>query len=369
MKNVYFVIFLITVTGCSGADDDYLSENENPKLTITKHEERFDTFPFSQAPKWRSDIAEYQVPYSESGEYFEAQGIIAPDAYRSTFDIGTGDWLVAELYTRTKDPLILDYIDVVPDPENRKNTVLKISTPHHTDGAIIRSKNPLPPKYRISLRVGYANYGDDTELNGHDSGNEQAEPWLNRSSTVFNGFYWLAILDSQPKPHNNIWIHHHRKFVIDSWNRKNFNNVINVIALDGKSVTDPRLGKGFISNHHGGWQKNNLEPVDYFLANEWYTVTVTRTESHYEYKIEGEFRNAGQTIYSDRINFRKNCIFHYNQTPQEMTPDCVDIMQDKFFNKIWPADSAYPEYFMFGEPHINYYEGDVLVDDITFEVL
>ncbi|WP_426369816.1 hypothetical protein [Pseudocolwellia sp. HL-MZ7] len=44
-------------------------------------------------------------------------------------------------------------------------------------------------------------------------------------------------------------------------------------------------------------------------------------------------------------------------------------MQDKFFNTIWSDNSAYPEYFMFGEPHINYYEGSVLVDDITFEVL
>lgn len=30
-----------------------------------------------------------------------------------------------------------------------------------------------------------------------------------------------------PMPHNNIWIHHHRKFVIDSLNRKKFINTIN----------------------------------------------------------------------------------------------------------------------------------------------
>ena len=35
----------------------------------------------------------------------------------------------------------------------------------------------------------------------------------------------------------------------------------------------------------------------------------------------------------------------------------------------WPINSAYPEYFMLGEPHINYYEGSVLIDDISLEVL
>ncbi|TWX65417.1 hypothetical protein [Colwellia sp. C1TZA3] len=148
----------------------------------------------------------------------------------------------------------------------------------------------------ISLKVGFANYGNKSKLNGYNDGNESAEPWRELSSVGHNGFYWLAILDSPPKPHNNIWMHHHRKFVIDSWNRKNFNHTVNVIALDGKSDTHKSFGKKFISYVDGQWQKISDVPVDYYLPDEWYTVTFTRTALYYEYAIEGRFKNAGQTI-------------------------------------------------------------------------
>lgn len=75
------------------------------------------------------------------------------------------------------------------DPKNPNNQVLKISTPEHTDGVVLRSKNPLPPKYRISLKIGFANYGNETKLNGYNSGNERAEPWRELSSVGHNSFY------------------------------------------------------------------------------------------------------------------------------------------------------------------------------------
>ncbi|TWX65418.1 hypothetical protein [Colwellia sp. C1TZA3] len=72
------------------------------------------------------------------------------------------------------------------------------------------------------------------------------------------------------------------------------------------------------------------------------------------------------------MDYRKHCIYHYNQTPEELALDCLDNSEQVFSGKsftAWPSGSAYPEYFMFGEPHINYYEGSVLVDDIRLEVL
>ncbi|WP_437914465.1 hypothetical protein WME73_00960 [Sorangium sp. So ce302] len=30
----------------------------------------------------------------------------------------------------------------------------------------------------------------------------------------------------------------------------------------------------------------------------------------------------------------------------------------------WPAGSAYPDHFFFGDPHINYYEGTAEFDDV-----
>lgn len=364
----------LLIQGCSEPENSLSNGNASGSIDAKEkvNIERFDQFPFHQVPDWKYDTAVYQGPYSESGEYYQEQNIISPPAYRNTIDIGKGNWLVAELYTRTADPIVLDYLDVTSDPDNANNQVLKISTPDHTDGVVLRSKNPLPPKYRISLKIGFANYGNETELNGYSDGNERAGPWRDLPSVGHNGFYWLAILDSPPKPHNNIWIHHHRKFVIDSWNRKGFNNTVNVIALDGKSETHQEFGKKFISYVDGYWEKISDIPVDYYLPEEWYTVTFTRTALYYEYAIEGRFKNAGQTIYTDRIDYRANCIYHYNQTPEELEPGCIDNRQQIFSGKnftAWPENSAYPEYFMFGEPHINYYEGSVLVDDITLEVL
>jgi hypothetical protein len=34
----------------------------------------------------------------------------------------------------------------------------------------------------------------------------------------------------------------------------------------------------------------------------------------------------------------------------------------------WPAGVTWPDWFMFGDPHTNYYEGDVLYDDVRLEV-
>lgn len=34
----------------------------------------------------------------------------------------------------------------------------------------------------------------------------------------------------------------------------------------------------------------------------------------------------------------------------------------------WPADATWPDWFMFGDPHTNYYEGEVFYDDVTLEV-
>ncbi len=357
------------LAGCSEPSYEEM-KIQSPSTRV--YHENFESFPFNNVPKWRNGIGEYDGPYSEIGEYYQEQNILPPKALRNTITIGQADWLTAEIYTRTKAPILLDYLDVVPDPTDLNNKVLKISTPKHTDGVVLRSKNPLPAKYKISLKIGFANYGNEGSLNGYDVGNESAGPWRDLSSVGHNGFYWLAILDKPPKPHNNIWIHHHRKFVIDSWNRKGFNNSINVIALDGKSPTHQAFGKKFISYIDNNWQHISDIPTDYYLPNEWYKVTFTRTSMFYQFSIQGNFKNAGQVTLGGKINIRKNCVYHYNQTPEELEPRCVDNSAQTFLNKkliAWPKGSAYPEYFMLGEPHINYYEGSVLVDDIKLEIL
>jgi len=34
----------------------------------------------------------------------------------------------------------------------------------------------------------------------------------------------------------------------------------------------------------------------------------------------------------------------------------------------WPAESAYPDFFIIGDPHTNYYEGIAFIDDIRLYV-
>ena len=35
---------------------------------------------------------------------------------------------------------------------------------------------------------------------------------------------------------------------------------------------------------------------------------------------------------------------------------------------IWPAGSAYPDYFMMGIPHMNFYEGTASIDDVQLYI-
>ncbi len=140
-------------------------------------------------------------------------------AYRIEAPFGTAGWLSVAAYSRSNTTNFNDLFQVVPDPMNPQNHVLKVSSPLHTDGTVIRSTAPLPKKYRVCLKVGFASFGDGIAggLNGY-LGGETPEPWLTGDATVENGFYWLTILDATPRPHNNIWIHHHRKVTIDSDN-------------------------------------------------------------------------------------------------------------------------------------------------------
>ena len=80
--------------------------------------------------------------------------------------------------------------------------------------------------------------------------------WPADDATRQNGFYWLAILDHVPRPHNNTWIHHHRKVVVDSdnhyppwmeiWDGSRFvssgEHPVMMFALDGRGADDARSG-------------------------------------------------------------------------------------------------------------------------------
>ena len=338
------------------------------------------------APRWQPDAVPDDGPFSDQGVFFRKQGVVQPQGWRISAPFGASGWLTVESYTRSPASPFSSHASVVADPADPANRVLRIASPVHTDATVVRPTNPLPARYRVSLRVGFANFGDGRPgLNGY-SGGETAEPWSDADATAQNGFYWLTILDSVPRPHNNAWIHHHRKVVIDSDNNvppwmemfdggrfvTNGERPIMMFALDGRGQGTELTGKPFLSYSAGAWQPSGaIRAVDSYLPGEWYRVSIERSEGRFTMEISGRFRYGGQTTYRASIDAAASCVFHFNQSAAEDASRCVDeghlpSLDASFPN--WPAGATWPDWFMFGDPHTNYYEGDVLYDDVRLEV-
>jgi hypothetical protein len=327
-------------------------------------------------------------PWSDAGVYFTKQGISPPAAFRASQPFGDGGWLTLESYTRREGAKLSDFASVVPDPANPANHVLRIRSPAHTDATVVRPTRPLPARYKISLGVGFPSFGDGAPPNGY-AGGESAEPWLNADATTQNGFYWLAILDAMPRPHNNVYIHHHRKVVVDSdnhpkpwwidvWNGSSFvpdgSHPVTMFALDGTSAGAEHSGNPFLSWSNGAWQPSGaIRAVDAYLPAEWYRVSIERDGPSYTIEVSGRFRFGGQTTYRATIDAAERCVWHYPVSAEEAAAAsrCVD---DGFFSAIgasypnWPAGAWWPDWFMLGDPHANFYEGEVLYDDVKLEI-
>jgi hypothetical protein len=296
-------------------------------------------------------------------------------------------WLVVEGYSRAPGTRLHDLAAVVPDPAGGPNRVLRLASPAHTDAVVVRPAALLPDRYRISLRVGYPSFGDGAAggKNGYRGG-ERAEPWLDADATTQNGFYWLSILDAQPRPHNNVWIHHHRKVVIDSDNHfppwmerfvgQRFVSSgafpIMMFALDGKGPDDPIVGRPFLSYAAGEWQPSGqIRMVDAYRTDRWYRVAIERVGERFTLEISGDFLHGGERTYRASIDAAARCVLHYNRTPDEMDPRCADETSLPDLGPAfpgWPRGSAYPDWFFFGDPHENYYTGQIFYDDVRLEV-
>lgn len=325
---------------------------------------------------WSPDPVPDDGPFADDGAFFRAQGVVPPDAFRTSVPFGTDGWLTAESYTRDAATPFEALLSVVPDPSGAPGHVLRLASPAHTDATVIRSTEPLPDRYRISLRVGFAQFGDGKPgLNGYSSGDELAGPWHpDAKATAQNGFYWLTILDALPRPHNNTWIHHHRKVVIDSdnntppwmemWNGSGFElsgeQPVMMIALDGAAPVSDVSGNPFYSYSASEWQPSGaVRAVDAYLPNEWYTASIERADGKMTLTLSGRFRYGGERTYSATIDLADACVWHFNQTADEGQAACEGPQ--------WPKGAAFPDWFMFGDPHNNYYEGLVYYDDVKLE--
>ena len=322
------------------------------------YEERFkdssSLFPNSPPP-WTPDTHQQDDEFSDGGSHFQKLGIKPPVAFRAEAPFGHDGWLTVAAYSRSNLTPFGSLISVVRDPADPTNHVLKVSSPLHTDGLVIRNTRPLPPSYRVCVNVGFASFGDGKRngLNGY-LGGEHATPWLDDDSSAENGFYWLTILDSTPRPHNNIWIHHHRKVVIDSDNNKDaWTNMweggkwtpdgqhpIMMFGVDKDGSDDDANGLPFLSWSNGALQPaGEIRAVDAYKDNTWYTACIARQPQAFILTVSGDFKWGGRQTYTGTIPI----------------------------DSIYQAGPGIPDFFMFGDPHNNYYRGSVYYDDIRLE--
>ena len=104
----------------------------------------------------------------------------------------------------------------------------------------------------------------------------------------------------------------------------------------------------------------------------WYRASIERDGDVFTLHVSGDFKYGGpHASYTAVMDAAARCIWHYNQTPLASDSDCVDNGHYPSLpteSALWPAGSAWPDYFMFGDPHNNFYEGKVYYDDIRMEV-
>ncbi len=112
------------------------------------------------SPGWVADTYQNTDEFSDGGSHFKGLGITPPAAFRAEGPFGKGGWLSVASYSRSNATKFSDLFEVVPDPADPNNHVLKISSPKHTDGTVVRPTSALPKKYRVCLKVGFASFGD-----------------------------------------------------------------------------------------------------------------------------------------------------------------------------------------------------------------
>jgi len=113
-----------------------------------------------------------------------------------------------------------------------------------------------------------------------------------------------------------------------------------MFGVDKEGNDEDSTGRPFLS-----WSKGALQPsgairaVDAYKDNTWYTACIERNEDAFVLTTSGDFKWGGQQTYVATIPARR----------------------------VYAASEGDPDYFMFGDPHTNYYRGTVYYDDIKLE--
>lgn len=234
--------------------------------------------------------------------------------------------------------------------------------------------------------------------------------------TKENGFYFLTILDhANPAPHGNAAIHYRRKVVLDGYNSQapwsSRNAICNPATgelYSSQQGTYNAVNAAFVRGDEFRAENNRVSNQYFFRtpcgdfdgARTWgpagrfrdlassvelqpellpkarYRFAVERRNDGYTIELQGPFRHVGEATYRLRHEFveQGRPIWHYNQTAQDYDGTFDRRLvhrgpRGRYVTRhTWPRGSAYPDTFVIGDPHLNFYEGSAVVDDIRLLV-
>lgn len=383
----------------------------------------------------------YVDEFSDDGEYYKILGgedfqraIDSMNIMRKRVEVGEEGWLTVELAAQDRDK---DGVpDALPNISAEDGQGL-ISVPSNHSAALLTSTDPLPEQYRIEYELTTLDFGGkrdgsweyDGKYNGYEPGECQTNfPWVRKGDysqggsdtvdpcadpwgdvTKENGYYFLTIVDyAKPAPHNNIFIHSHRKVGMDSYSvdaswatsykvcnpeteelieyTDSTANGVNQIFFDGESFRDPSFAYNQfvmptpcglrIGDDENATIVATAEVQPELMPNETYTFAIERTKEGYVTEMSGNFKYIGETTIRNERPFKSedgHSIWHYNQTADEYDGSSNQTLtfsgpHGSFDKEMWPEGSAYPDHFIIGTPHLNYYEGTATIDNLRLYV-
>ncbi|MEV8254406.1 hypothetical protein AB0O95_10635 [Rhodoglobus sp. NPDC076762] len=434
----------VGVTGCTAAAEPPEPSNGEPGWTLV-HQEDFSGGLDVNGAAWQVDPYGEESPWNvdhldDDGRFYEVQAGEDLERHLSSFDLlrkqvtfGDDDWLTVQMATRDTDG------DGVPDSEpsltaasDDDGSYAELSSPTNDGGIIVTNTEPLPAEYRIEYTLRTVDFGGkrdgsfeyDGKTNGYATeGCKSNYPWIRSGdysgdaepcSDAFgdvraeNGFYLLSIMDyDDPAPHNNVFIHNHRKVGMDTYSvnaawssgykvcnpetgeiagyDEGNANGINQIFFDGSRFRDASIGYNqFIMPTECGVRDGatkgesivataELQPE--LMPDETYNFAIERSATGYVTEMTGNFRHVGETTLRYERDFVEDGtpIWHFNQTADEYNGEFDQTLTfDGPFGSYdveqWPEGSAYPDHFIIGDPHLNYYEGSASFTNIRLFV-
>ena len=113
-----------------------------------------------------------------------------------------------------------------------------------------------------------------------------------------------------------------------------------MFGIDKDGNDEDSSGRPFLSWSNGALQPSGaIRAVDAYKDNTWYSACIERNESAFVLSVSGNFKWGGQQTYVGTIPL----------------------------SSVYAAGAGVPDFFMFGDPHNNYYRGSVYYDDIKLE--